>query len=282
MLYLLLAIVSFVSMSHMFKWGDKHNVPKGNLLFINYAVAALLTFAQGYDQFHTNYSPSFYGLASVTGFMFAFNFVLFYISIQRIGISISNSIIRIAISIPTLASIFIYKEHLSIYSGLGLGLTVLALPLATPKAQKGITQKLNHSWWFAVVLFLFFGVGDFNFKIFSEEFKEASPQNFLIWVFLIATFCTALLALKERQKITLKDILFGVGLGLLNIAASYFMLLALKIIPGHLAYPIHGIGCIMVSAVSGVLIWKEKLTKRQYLFLIFAIAACVLLNLDHL
>lgn len=269
-------------MSHVFKWADKSNVATDNLFFINYAFATLLTFAQGYETVFTPKPFSFYILACITGAFFAFNFYLFFLSVQRIGISISNSITRLSISIPTLGSIVIFGEHLNLLSGIGLALTAVSLPLATPKKQKHASEKIAHSWWLAVSLFLVFGIADFNFKIFSETFKNHSPQSFLTIIFFTATLCSLGMALKNKNKITLKDLLFGLGLGLLNILASYFMLLALQIVPGHLAYPLHGMGCILVSTLSGIVIWKESLTKRQGLFLIIAVTACVLLNLEHL
>jgi multidrug transporter EmrE-like cation transporter len=52
---------------------------------------------------------------------------------------------------------------------------------------------------------------------------------------------------------------------------------ALQVLPGIVVYPINGVGTIMLSAITSMLLWKERLTRSNYAFLALASVALLLI-----
>ena len=56
------------------------------------------------------------------------------------------------------------------------------------------------------------------------------------------------------------------------------MLLSLSEIPAVVAYPTYSVGTIVAVTLAGLLLFKEKLSKRQLTALTIILAALVMLN----
>ena len=85
--------------------------------------------------------------------------------------------------------------------------------------------------------------------------------------------------LYNKEKIGLIDVIYGICVGVPNFFASRFMLQALSELPAVVVYPIRGVGGIVLIALVGVLFFKEKLKKHQWLAMVVVLAAVALLNL---
>ena len=71
----------------------------------------------------------------------------------------------------------------------------------------------------------------------------------------------------------------GVLLGLPNYFTSHFLLKALSEVPAVVVYPTRGVASIALIALAGVLLFKERLSMRQWISIFAIAAALVLLNL---
>jgi len=49
-------------------------------------------------------------------------------------------------------------------------------------------------------------------------------------------------------------------------------------VPGIIAFPVNGILIIMITAVIGLLFWKEKLMRQQYIFLGLSVLVLVFIR----
>ena len=102
--------------------------------------------------------------------------------------------------------------------------------------------------------------------------------------FLFYTFCTALLIclvliFKNKERFGWAEVLFGLGIGIPNFFASRCLLQALETVPAVIAYPTRSVACIMVVSLAGIVLFHERLQKRQWAALASILVAVILLNI---
>jgi len=68
-------------------------------------------------------------------------------------------------------------------------------------------------------------------------------------------------------------------IGVPNFMQARFQLLALETIPAVVVYPVRSVGTILVITLAGVLMFREKLNKKQLAALVAILVSLVLLNL---
>ena len=90
--------------------------------------------------------------------------------------------------------------------------------------------------------------------------------------------CVVLMGLK-KQRPGKWEVLFGILVGIPNYFSAKFLLGALETLPAVIVYPVYSVGSILVVTLAGVLLFRERLEKRQWIGLAAILAALVLLNL---
>lgn len=73
--------------------------------------------------------------------------------------------------------------------------------------------------------------------------------------------------------------MFGMLLGIPNYLTARFLLLALNSVKAVVVYPTYSVGSILLVMVFGLFLFKEKLTKKQFLAIGLILFALVLLNI---
>jgi uncharacterized membrane protein len=84
-------------------------------------------------------------------------------------------------------------------------------------------------------------------------------------------------------KFELKNILWGVILGVPNFFSLLFMLKALST-PGleaSVVFPMVSMGVVVLSSIIGILLYKEKLTKGNWIGILFACGAIAVFSFGH-
>ena len=115
-------------------------------------------------------------------------------------------------------------------------------------------------------------------KIYQEVGTDRFEELFLVFTFVIAFILSILFVKIRKQKFTPNELLYGVMLGVPNYFSARFLLKALGEIPAVVAYPTFSIGTIAVITLTGVVIFKEKITKLQMFAIGLIAAAVVMLN----
>jgi drug/metabolite transporter (DMT)-like permease len=279
MLALLLSIAFSVTIAHLFKWAQKRQLSILTLFFVNYAMAtgiALLTMEAGTL---VRLSRGEIGMAVGLGIFFITTFYIYQFAIARLGVSISVTLMRLAVLIPILAAIIWLHEVPGIATGLAAGLILLAIPLASPRwGQPGIGLRSGlATLWPGLLLFVAYGLTDFGLKLKAHLFGIANKEAFLAVLFATSTFIALLLSLRQRLRPGREELFMGLALGLVNYASTYFFLIALNALPAYVASPINSAGIILLAALSGKLLWHEQLSFSQYLFFTLAAIAVALI-----
>lgn len=73
----------------------------------------------------------------------------------------------------------------------------------------------------------------------------------------------------------------GIAMGASGAVAMVLLLVALKTVPGVVAFPVRSIGNTTMTAIVSYLAWRERATPRQLLGIICGLAAIYLLLPTH-
>ena len=281
MLFLILHVVFVSSFALMIKY---YQASGRNLLVvgaINYVVAALAVGASIIYKGSFGLANSTWIIGILAGIAYFVSYFLLINAVKTSGISITWSVVRLSVLIPVLFSIFYWREQPSSYQIGGIACVCLSLPLLSIRpggdGKPGMPGKAT-----ALIIALFVASGGTNLT--AKAFSEISPgdqrQMYLLFLFSTAAIVTVLATLVRRARPKLVDIPFGIVLGLCNLLAGYFLLLALMKLPGMLVFPISGSMSIALTTLAGMAIWHERLRKPAMLGVIVAVIAVVLINLD--
>ena len=82
----------------------------------------------------------------------------------------------------------------------------------------------------------------------------------------------------KKTKWQWKSLLGGLGLGLVNYFSTYCMYQGMRCFDNVVLFPIYNIGVVSCTALAGWLLFKERLTWKNYLGLGLAIAAVILIS----
>jgi drug/metabolite transporter (DMT)-like permease len=141
-------------------------------------------------------------------------------------------------------------------------------------------------------LFVASGVAALSAKLFQELCPAQENLHFqaLLFViaFMVATVSSGTVPLfrsgkgdspQHRERTDRKSLEWGLVLGTVNVGSSIFMVLALGLIAGPLAFPISAAAEVAVLAVLGRVVWKEPLDRLSMVGLGMTLAALVLVQL---
>ena len=123
------------------------------------------------------------------------------------------------------------------------------------------------------------GLTDFTSKIYEEMGSAALSDHYLLYTFSAACVLCAALAVAKRQRLTLRDAAFGVLVGVPNYYSARFLLASLASVPAVIAYPTVNVGTIVMVTLCGMLLFREKLSRRQWAAMGVILLALVLLNI---
>lgn len=295
MTFLALAVVCSTSIAVIFKLTEGR-LDRVALLTVNYAaafaVAAVLLSvdppAQGLSA-----DPPILVLAVFLGVLFIGGFVLFSKAIGVAGISLATATMRLSVALPFLASWFVWGEVPSMGQSVGLLLAGAAFVLMSrPAPVSHALMTPDQSSWSAPVaiplllalLFLAGGLVDISLKTFEEEFAaENSRALFLLVVFGVAFLVGAALVGTRRVRWGTwpsRGVLgWGLVLGIVNYGSAEFMLLALREVPGTVAFPANNVAVVALATVLGIALWKERPGRVNQAGLLLALVALVMLAL---
>lgn len=267
--YLFLSVACAVLIGHLFKYREKQGLPIYPILMTNYVVAIVLSIMRS-DHFSLSgmsLGASF--LAVLLGTLFVFCYALMNLAIPRLGVSITVSLGRLSLVIPTLCSILLFSESVDWKQTIGLVLALAIIPLSGEEIpdRQNLRRLVHGGLGWALVLFFFFGMNDLIFKLKSEFYLSLDTNSFLFVVYIISLLFSILWIRIRKNRITPRTILLGVILGLVNYHAAVFFMKAVELLPGMIAYPLNGISIIVLTSITSAFVWREKLKAHNYLFL---------------
>lgn len=178
-----------------------------------------------------------------------------------------------------------WEETFTWITGIGLGLTAIALWLCLYSGKQEKKGKLSLSWIGYVALVLFGNAGCSIIQRTQQMRFEGKYGNFLMFV---ATGVSAIVCLilflrsdKSEAKATAKTSwYFPVLAGVFNAMMNLFVILmASTDLPPSLIYPVLAVGSLIVITLFSLFVFKERMRWWQWLGVVLGSIAMGILSL---
>lgn len=278
MLYLILAIMSSSLVSIVMRVSEKYI--KGNLgmLATNYVICT--TMAAFYSGFG-NLVPKVdgirftLGLGACTGFLYLAGLALTQLNIKKNGVVLSTIFQKLGLIVQVLLSIILFGERPKLIQVVGIIICIIAVILINfEKEQTVISFKLG-----LILTLIVSGFCDGMSKVHEELGNSVLSEHFLLYTFGVALICAIVLIIIKKEPVGVQDIGFGILLGVPNYFSCRFLLKALNSVPAVIAFPTFSVSAVVIVTLAGLLVFKEKLSKKQWIALGIILVALIMLNI---
>lgn len=283
MIYLILSIITSVIVVSYFKLFDKYKVNTFQAIVVNYLTCAIMgnLIADKPGITTQFWTEGWFPYTLVLGFLFISVFYSISQTAQKIGVSVSMVAAKLSVAIPVVYALFFFNESLGWLKLVGIVLSLLAVYFISQSSQTSTQKGL---WYLPLYVFIGSGCIDTLLNIINKNYIPPFDTNHILsFVFLTAfIFGGSLLVfqlIKGQQQITLKNVLWGVALGIPNYLCMYFLLKTLgAFTEASIVLPINNIGIVLTTTLVGLLWFREHLSKINWLGFVIAIVSIVILS----
>lgn len=277
MLFLILAIICSSLISIIMRISSDNVKGKLSMLASNYAVCSLCgAIYTGFDIIPVSTDTGkALGFGVINGVLYLVSFLLLQLNTARHGIVLSSIFMKLGLLVPIVLSVLFFNEAPSAIQTAGFITAVTAIILINLKKGSSI-KNFGIS---LILLLLFGGSADAMSKVYEYMGPQALTNQFLFYTFVTSFIICLALVILRRERPAIKDILFGAVIGIPNFFSSKFLISALTTIPAVVTYPTFSVATILLVTLVGVMAFKEKLTKIQWLALSLIIISLILLNI---
>ena len=286
MIYLILAILFSTAIFVVMRLFSRFNLDNHQALMWNYATATVIGYimSAAHGPLTSPVSEPWFPLSILTGFWFILTYVLMVVSSQRSGVTVTSLSSKLSVVIPTLFGVIFLKEALGLMPAIGIILALVALFLVVGRKDNGKTKTEKTTLIVLLPILIFFGtgIGDILMKI-TETANHADDLTPMIAFIYGVSFVFGLLLmsydlLRGKSKWQWKNAAGGIALGAVNFFSTYSVYHAMRVFDNVVLFPVYNIGVVSLTALAGWLLFKEKLTWKNYLGLVIAIIAVLLIT----
>jgi len=285
-MYLVFSILASTLIFIVFKLFQRFKIDTTQAIVVNYFIACivgLIAYDSPISISEITNSKWFLG-AVFLGVLFISIFIVMAITVQKNGVSVASVASKMSVVIPVIFGIYVYNESTGLQKLIGILLALAAVYLASIKAGSKINFKKN--LLFPILLFLGSGVIDTSIKYLETTYV---PENG-IPIFSATIFgCAALIGVltliaklfKGEFKFQPKSLLGGITLGVINYSSIYFLLKALdhETFESSTLFTVNNVGIVMLSTLTGLILFGEKLSAKNWLGIVLAIVSIILVTL---
>lgn len=278
MLYLLLSIICSVTVGVLFKMGRKWSTNAKQIVLFNYSFALLLCYVVFVPDVYLVTTDAPFLLYSSLGVLLPVVFLFLIASIKNIGIVKTDAAQRLSLFVSILAAWLVFNEVFSIAKIIGILVGFSALFCVLNKADNNAKSDLKYP----ILVFLGFGIIDILFKKVAA-FTAVSYTTSLFVIFGIAFVFMLFAVLYEivfkKKPLEFKNLFLGFFVGCFNFGNILFYLKAHQAFSASPSTVFAGMnmGVILLGSIVGVLLFKEKLSKLNYIGLVLALFSILLI-----
>lgn len=264
----------------MLKLARRYHIDIFQAITWNYSMAIVLTWVFFRPQLTNLTEAPVYNYLAL-GALFPILFVIMAASVRSAGIVRTDVAQRLSLFIPIIAAFFLFNEAALPVKIIGIALAFVAILFSIPW-QKTSNKNAKGSWVHLLCVFLGFGVIDVLLKEISKV--NDLPFTTSIFIIFIIAFVLSVIGLiyqiaTKKTKFSWPHILIGWTLGIFNFGNILFYLKAHKALSNNpsTVFSAMNIGVIVVGALVGMLIFKEKLSLLNKIGLLVAVLAIVII-----
>lgn len=283
MWFVILSVICSVTVGIFLKVAKRFQLNVFQIITFNYFSALLLTYFTYQPNLAIEPESVPYMLFVSLVFLLPIVFFIQAKSIKQIGIVKTDIAQRLSLFIPLIASYYLFNETFSSLKILGFVVGFSAILFTLNKK----TDNNSVNWVYPLLILLGFGIIDVLFK------KVAVLKNFSFTTSLFLIFCGAFIVsisfligkiIIQKEKLEMKNVFWGLALGILNFGNILFYLKAHKALAENPSTVFAGMnmGVIILGSLAGILLFKEKMSKWNYLGIVLAIISVIIITLAQL
>jgi drug/metabolite transporter (DMT)-like permease len=262
-----------------------YKIPLLQALIFNYLTASILGFTL--NEWATPFGDIITADWSKTALILGIGFIgIFYLTgltAKNVGISITSVANKMSLIIPVLVAYILYDDSMGWLKIIGILLALVGIYLSSTK--KGKLSFPAKYIWLPLLVFVGSGILDtlVNFAkkqqltesdevVFSSFiFSVAGSVGMVIWLTMVAS---------GKDRFNWKAMVGGIALGVPNFGSIYFMLKAFAIPnwESSQVIPVINMGIVLASALAGMLFFKEKLGKTNWIGILIAAVSIGLIS----
>lgn len=288
MIYLILSILFTTALVLIFKLFERFEVDNFQAIVFNYITAGLICFLVVGEPLNIAQITSevWFPSTLLIGILFISMFNVIAYSAQKVGIAITSVATKISLCIPVLFGYWYYNDTMNAYKIVGILLALVSVYFTSKKEAK---REAINPLLFSIPIILFFGSGILDIVlIYSLETFDLVDKglelNFSSMLYTIAGLIGLPILIFRHftvEKIKLKNIIAGIGLGIPNVFSIVFFLKCLNHFPeSTFVFPINNVGIVATSAIFASLFFKERLSKINWVGIVIAMVSIVLISIS--
>lgn len=284
MIYILLSICCSVTVAVLLKLAKRYQINIIQAVTVNYFAALILCYVFFKPDVVVLNSSAPWSICLSLAVLLPSVFLLLAASIRNLGIVKTDIAQRLSLFIPILAAYFIFREDFNQLKIIGL---LIGFPAIVLTFLRKTDQKENQvNWIYPLMVFIGFGVIDVLFKqIALYKLIPYTTSLFVVFclAFIVSLIIVIVLMISRKIKIQLVNLACGLVLGLFNFGNILFYMKAHKALSNNpsTVFVAMNMGVIVVGSLIGIIIFKEKLTKINYLGIVLALAAVIFISLSQ-
>ncbi len=291
MIFLIASILISTLFGISFKIISIRNINSFQTIIVNYIVAGslgFLTTKSSITPLNVVNEP-FVGLAFFLGIVFIGSLFVIAETTAKYGISVAQVAQRMSFVITISLAILYFDERITVYKIIGILLTIVAVYLVSYKDSTN-KQTSKYWWLFPLIIFIASGIIDSSINYVTNPLQGNLLQGNSLDVFLSTIFATAFVFgvivliynLKVKgEKFQLVAIPAGLILGVINYGTMFFLGKALGsgFLDSSVLFPVNNLCILTLSTIISVLIFKEKLSSKNWIGIGLSLLAIFILGL---
>ncbi|ARN79182.1 hypothetical protein BST97_14975 [Nonlabens spongiae] len=283
MIWLGLSIATSSLLYVIFKYFAVFNVNRLHAIVFNYLVAFItgIIAYRGDFLFDEILNAGWLPFSISLGILFITIFNVMALTSQKSGLSVAAVASKMSLVIPVIAGIWLYEESLGWIKAIGIIVALISVVLSSLKKREN--TKLNKSL-LILPLLLFAGSGaiDTIIKYAETTYVSDGKEPLFSAVCFLSAFIIGIgILIFEASKgryIKSKSVIAGVVLGIPNYFSIFFIIMALKTaMASSVVWPINHVGTVLLTSVLGIVLFRERMSLRNYIGVGLAIAAIVVI-----
>jgi drug/metabolite transporter (DMT)-like permease len=289
MISLFLAILFSSFIFVIFKLFDRYKIDVFQAIVFNYFTAFLC----GILLYGSEWKPealediTWFYFAIVAAVLFISLFILMGLSAQKNGVAITSVAVKMSMAASVLGMIFLYNESVSALKIFGILLAFAGVVLVSWQG-KNEKSAAKQSLWMLFVLFFGSGILDLVLNyVQNNALQQLTPSLFSAIGFGMAGIIGLVVFLiqlqQKKTKFAFKNVLGGIALGIPNYFSIYLLIKSYKETgwADSTVLSIINVSIVCISALTGFLIFKEKINLTKGFGILASLLAILLLYLAN-
>ena len=255
---------------------DKISIYSFNLMLV---ISAMLFFIpQIGSKFNITAELFIYSLCFAVTYFCAVIFTV--LAVKEGALSLTSLLSSYSLIIPTMYGVLFLNEEFGIMKKVGIAILLISL-FFIGNIKKG--EKVSKKWFLYVCL-LFLGNGWCSTiqRLYQIKSGGENKAEFMVVALAIIAVAMIVIVLIKEKKISLPKIknggMFAVSCGLANGAVNMLTMILAKY-PATIVYPTISAGGIVLTFILAKFIFKEKLSRNQYVGFVTGIISVIVLNM---